>query len=106
VTRNRATGDIVALLGWQVQARPTRDLSVSVRLTRAGAEIAQLDRSVPVDGSYPTSRWLPGEVVLDAYPFALPLGPPPDGITVILYYRATDGSYVNLHVAHLPLAPS
>ena len=78
---DRATGETVALLIWQALAPPSQDWAVSVRLTQGGQEIAQLDREHPVSGAYPTSRWAPGEVVADAYPFALPPGAAPDGIT-------------------------
>jgi hypothetical protein len=91
------------LLAWQALTPPTQDWSVSVRLTQGGREIAQLDRTHPVFGAYPTTRWAPGEVVADAYPFTLPPGSAPDGMTVILYRRGADGGFVNLDVARLPL---
>jgi hypothetical protein len=103
VTRDPATDETVVRLAWQAQAAPARDLSVSVRLTQNGAEIGQVDRKDPVAGAYPTGRWSPGEVVLDAYPFKLSPGRAPDGVTVILYYQDAAGSYVNAHVGHYPL---
>ena len=89
----------VALLIWQATAAPSQDWAVSVRLTQNGQEIAQLDREHPVSGAYPTSRWTPGEVVADAYPFALPPGAAPDGIKVVVYRKLADGGFVNLDVA-------
>ena len=77
---DRATGETVALLIWQATAPPSQDWAVSVRLPQGGQEIAQLDREHPVSGAYPTSRWAPGEVVADAYPFALPPDATPDGL--------------------------
>ncbi|HEX9117931.1 MAG TPA: DUF2723 domain-containing protein [Anaerolineae bacterium] len=103
---NRATGEQVALLAWQAEPGLDRDLSISVRLTRNGDEVVQLDHAAPVAGAYPTSGWTAGEVVTDAYPFMLPPGPPPDGITIIVYYQEAGGKYINLRVARLPLAPS
>ena len=46
---------------------------------------------------------MPGEVVADAYPFALPPGAVPDGITVVVYRKLADGSFANLDVARFPL---
>jgi hypothetical protein len=62
-----------------------------------------VDRQHPVAGAYPTSRWQPGEVVGDAYSFALPAGAAPDGVTVIVYRRMPDGTFTNLDIARLPL---
>ena len=100
---DRATGETVALLIWQAMAPPSRDWAVSVRLLQGGQEIAQLDRQHPVSGAYPTSRWTPGEVVADAYPFALRPGAAPDGIKIVVYRKLADGSFVNLDVAQFPL---
>ena len=96
---NRATGETVALLIWQAMAPPTQDWAVSVRLMQGGQEIAQLDREHPVNGAYPTSRWSPGEMVADAYPFALPPGAAADGLTVVVYRKLADGSFANLDEA-------
>jgi hypothetical protein len=100
---NPATGETVILLAWKALAQPAEDWSVSVRLTRDGAEIAQVDRQHPVVGAYPTNRWSPEEVIGDAYPFTLPPGTRPDGLNVILYRQQANGSFVNLGAAHLPL---
>ena len=74
-----------------------------MRLLQGGQEIAQLDREHPVSGAYPTSRWTPGEVVADAYPFALPPGAAPDGIKILVYRKLADGSFVNLDVTQFSL---
>ncbi|MCX6031217.1 MAG: DUF2723 domain-containing protein [Chloroflexi bacterium] len=102
-THNAATRETVVLLLWEARAKPAEDWSVSVRLTQGGKEIAQLDRQHPVSGAYPTSRWLPGEVVGDAYPFALPLDAAPDGVTIILYRQTSEGGFVNLDVARFQI---
>jgi len=95
--------EIVVTLVWQAAVTPDQDWSVSVRLTQAGQEIAQLDRQHPVDGVYPMTRWSPGEVVADAYPFVQRPGAQPDGVRVILYRQTADGGYVNLDLAEFPL---
>lgn len=99
----RLAGEWAIGLAWQATARPTRDWSVSVRLTQGGAELGQTDRRHPVAGAYPTARWSPGEVITDAYSLALSPAAAPDGLTVILYRVGDDGGFINLHVAQLPL---
>jgi hypothetical protein len=101
--RDVAGGEVVVLLAWQAPASLSDDWSVSVRLTQGGTEIAQVDRRHPVAGAYPTGRWQPGEVVGDAYSFALSSGAAPDGVTVIVYRSLPDGSFTNLGIARLPL---
>jgi hypothetical protein len=101
--RDAATGEVAVLLAWQARARLAQDWSVSVRLTQAGKEIAQVDREHPVAGAYPTTRWSPGEVVGDGYAFALPAGVAPDGVKVIVYRPLPGGGFENLDAAQLPL---
>jgi hypothetical protein len=101
-----ALGQRVVTLAWQALAAPERDWSVSVRLSQGGRELGQQDRSNPVNGAYPTTRWVPGEVVSDAYAFDLPDGVAPDELTVILYRRDESGAFVNLDVARFPLPPA
>ncbi len=102
-TRNRATGEEVVILAWQATGTPAHDWSISVRLVQGGVEIAQMDRQRPVFGAYPTTRWLPGEVVTDAYAFALPAGASPQAVTVVVYRRAEDGGFLNLDTATFQL---
>jgi len=94
---------LLVMLAWQAPRRPSQDWSVSVRLRRANQEIAQRDLAHPVHGAYPTTRWSPGEVVADAYAFTLPAGVWPDGVTVIVYRRTSDGEFVNLDTATFAL---
>ena len=103
VSRQRATGETVVLLVWQTRGAVGSDWSVSVRLTRGGQELAQLDRQHPVHGAYPMTRWSPAEIVADAYAFTLPAGARPDGLMVILYRQTAAGSFINLDAASFPL---
>lgn len=105
VNRN-ALGQHVVLLAWLMLIRPEHDWSVSVRLGANGQEIGLQDRSAPVNGAYPTTRWTPGEVVTDAYAFELPNDVAPDQLTVIVYRQAADGSFLNLDVARFALPPT
>lgn len=101
---NAVTGEHVVTLVWLAPAPPAADWAVSVRLTRENVELAQRDHVHPVFGAYPMSRWSAGEIVADPYPLKLPAGTAADGVTVILYRRAEDGSFVNLDVARFPVA--
>jgi hypothetical protein len=97
------TGETVVVLAWQAPGGLAEDWSVSVRLTQGDKEVAQSDRQDPVAGAYPTSRWSPGEMVGDAYTFAVPAGVTPDGVTIVVYRRMPDGAFTNLDIARLPL---
>jgi len=101
---NPATGEQVVVLAWQAPAPPRDDWSVSVRLMQGGREIAQLDRKDPVFGAYPMTRWTAGEVVVDAYPFAVAPSLAVEGVKVLLYRRATGGSFTNLDAAEFATA--
>ena len=74
-----------------------------MRLGQGGQQIAQQDHPHPVWGAYPTARWLPGEVVGDAYAFDLPPEAQPDELTVILYRPDGAGGFENLDAATFPL---
>jgi hypothetical protein len=102
VRRNDATQERVLLLAWEA-LQPVQDWSVSVRLTRQGEEIAQVDRTNPVMGAYPTSLWTTGEVIGDAYAFPETTAAQADGATVILYRQRPDGAFENLDVVSFPL---
>lgn len=63
---------ITVTLYWQTSQPITTSYKVSVQMLSADLRlIAQAD-SIPVHWSYPTTAWLPGEVVVDEYIFAIP----------------------------------
>jgi hypothetical protein len=69
-------GDVLTLtLYWQAETRPEADYTAFVHLFAPGGEAsapaAQSD-SPPCDGGYPTSRWEPGEIVVDTRTLTLP----------------------------------
>jgi hypothetical protein len=60
------------VLYWQAAARPSKDYTVFVHLlNEAGVLVAQQDNP-PVYGTYPTSQWQPGPVVVDSYAIIIP----------------------------------
>ena len=93
-------------LVWQALRPTAHDWSVSVRLSQAGQDVGQQDRTNPVNGAYPTTRWAPGEVISDAYGFTSPEDSRPISFTVIVYRRDETGAFVNLDVARFPLSPA
>jgi hypothetical protein len=95
-------GSTIVILLWFAQSQPSRDWSVSVRLLEGEREISQMDAFHPVYGAYPTSRWSPGEYVVDRYSFAS-AAPNDLGLNVILYHREAAGTFVNLDVARIRL---
>ncbi len=103
IQEHGAAGEQVVFLTWQASAPVAEDWSVSVRLLQGEVVLAQLDRQHPVFGAYPMTRWSAGEVVVDAYPFAPTSDGPADGVAVVLYRRAADGSFVNLDSARFEI---
>ncbi len=94
-------GDVVLAVEWRAQAEVSDDYSVAVHLvgqdppTGPQDILAQADRSHPVDGWYPTSRWQVGEVVSDYYLLNIPPGSRPAGVRVAMYRVLADGSFEN-----------
>ncbi len=56
---------------WRSRAATREDYTVFVQLIGAAEPVAQIDVQ-PGRGSYPTSRWRPGEIVLDNYRLTIP----------------------------------
>ena len=78
-------------LYWQAERRPSRDYTVFVHLeSETGHLIAQQDNP-PRQGTYPTSQWLPGEIVEDTYQIRVDPALPPGAylLKVGLYDPAT-----------------
>jgi hypothetical protein len=70
-------------LHWEATGVPAQDYSVFVHLIGPdGALVAQWD-NWPLQGTYPTPLWEPGERVDDPYPVALPADAPPGTYTLL-----------------------
>jgi 4-amino-4-deoxy-L-arabinose transferase-like glycosyltransferase len=66
-------GSYTLTLVWQAQATPTADYTVFVHLLQPdGRCCAWQQDTMPQQNGYATSRWLPGEVVVDSYTITLP----------------------------------
>jgi hypothetical protein len=82
-------------LTWTAAEPLTEDLKVSARLVdQSGQPIVASDR-VPVHFAYPTTAWVPGEMIQDVYDLPLPPGTPDGPYRILLVlYRAADASEV------------
>jgi len=78
------------VLYWQATHRIETSYKVTVQALRDGRLIAQ-DDSIPVNWTYPTTAWIPGEIVRDEHRLALPpaLGKENDQIIMALYDEQT-----------------
>jgi hypothetical protein len=99
---------------WQSQQDHLADYSVAVHLvtqdppTAPEHVIAQADSAHPVDGWYPTSDWVKGEVVRDIYSLTVPPGSKPVAVQVSMYQVLADGQFQNSRWLSIPvpLSPS
>jgi hypothetical protein len=76
---------------WQPLQPLTENWKIFVHLADTKGQIlAQFDGQ-PSTGSYPTSAWLPGELIEDSYPLLLPADAPPGPYQIFLglYNEAT-----------------
>ncbi|GIK39155.1 MAG: hypothetical protein BroJett011_29880 [Chloroflexota bacterium] len=85
-------------LFWRPSSAVTTDYTIFLHLrNHAGATVAQQD-SLPLAGVYPTSRWQPGETVIDPLTLSLPADLPPG------QYTLWAGMYQLDTLARLPVA--
>jgi len=65
IVSTSAPGDMIVTLVWQSLQPVTYDATVFVHLLEADGDLlAQVDRQ-PLDDQFPTSYWLPGQVITD-----------------------------------------
>src|SRR5690606_37980046 len=91
-------GDALHLqLTWQAQDWPAVDYTAFVHLVGPdGGLAAQVDYP-PLDGSLPTSTWVPGQRVVDTFVLAIPTDAPPGD------YQLMTGFYDSATVTRLPV---
>jgi hypothetical protein len=96
-------------LYWHATERIRQDYSVFVHLSdrdqmdSPDTIIAQADRSAPVYGWFPTSRWLRDDIIRDDYLIRVPDNKTARRIAVGLYTRDTTGAFQNLGRAEISL---
>ncbi len=83
-------GDVVSVtLTWAARRPVAEDLTLSVQLIGPEGSLVAQDDHPPLRGFYPTSRWVPGETVLEeTYTLVLPEALPPGPYRlVVLWYE-------------------
>ncbi len=74
---SRPISNLYLTLFWRPRHSLTTDYTVFLHLRNAeGITVAQVDR-LSLGGAYPTSRWQPGETVIDPFTLSLPANLPP-----------------------------
>jgi hypothetical protein len=63
---------IYLTLFWRAERPVQQDYIVRLSLEGAGEEMIDLYQGAPVHGTYPTARWMAGEVVVDRYDARVP----------------------------------
>ncbi len=97
-------------LYWQALAPADRDYTVFVHLLGPQGSIVAQDDAPPGDPFFPTTTWLPGDVVLDEHTLSLPADAPPGEYTlrVGLYHQPSGerlGEAAVLTTFSLPESP-
>jgi len=90
-TRVSPGDDLILTLYWQGVRRMDTSYTVFTHLLDEGNRIWGQQDSIPVQGSYPTTGWLPEEVIVDRYQIPVRTDAPagPHRIEVGLYDAAT-----------------
>jgi hypothetical protein len=82
-------------LRWTATAPVGEELKISARLLDAAGQVVASEDAAPVRFTYPTTAWVPGEIVEDALDVRLPPGAPSGPyMPLVILYRAVDGSEV------------
>jgi hypothetical protein len=80
-------------LWWRTPNGVRDRLKVSARLLNADGQLVAAVDAEPVANAYPTTSWLPGEVIADAYEIPLPIGlPPGDYVPLVVVYDPETGA--------------
>jgi hypothetical protein len=93
--------DYLVRVDWAAERVPRRDYSTAVHLvSRVPAEgaddvLAQADSRHPVEGWYPTTDWVAGQVVQDVYRLKASTETAPLAVRVTVYHMDEDGAFVN-----------
>lgn len=100
-TMREAAGPSTLELVWQATGQPSANYTVFIHVLRPdGTCCVWQSDAMPRGGAYPTTRWRPGEVVVDAYEIALsPDLPPGDYPVEVGLYIAETGQRLGVDVA-------
>jgi hypothetical protein len=84
-------------LFWQAVAEMQTDYTVFVQLLNSSGQVAAQIDAPPLAGAAPTTTWLPGEILTDAYSLTLPADLPPGN------YHLITGLYNAVTAERLPI---
>lgn len=93
-------GQLAVSLRWQALAQMTEDYTVFVQVLDAQDRLVGQVDSWPVQGTFPTSQWTPGETISDPYLVQLSSDLPPGD------YRLNIGLYLLATLQRLPVVDS
>ena len=82
-------GVLALTLYWQSASPPAKDYQVFVHVVDDNHTVLAQQDSPPMNGQYPSSTWLPGQIVVDERRIPLRAGVRPAGVFVGLYELAT-----------------
>jgi hypothetical protein len=87
-----AGGSLNLTLYWHALAEMDVDYTVFTHLLDPENQRVAGQDNPPVSGTYPTTLWVPGEIITDPYPIALPADLPPGNYTIeVGFYVAETG---------------
>jgi 4-amino-4-deoxy-L-arabinose transferase-like glycosyltransferase len=87
--RTGASGVLIVTLHWEAERRLPEDYTVFVHGINESGDILIQDDAPPRSGAYPTSWWMPGQVVRDPHVLTLSADANTARITVGMYDPAT-----------------
>jgi hypothetical protein len=99
---NRVANDTVRIdLDWQSLQPAGRDYTVFAQVLDSSDNIVAQDDGPPGNPFFPTTTWLPGDIVADARTLSLPAGAPPaDYVLLFGLYHQPSGERLDITDAH------
>jgi mannosyltransferase len=96
----RPGGTVKVTLYWQTQEPIATSYKVSVQVLSPDMQLVAQDDSIPVSWTYPTTAWLPGEIVIDEHVLTVAPEAPPGSYTLIaLIYDPKNSGRLNVEQA-------
>ncbi|MBN1284425.1 MAG: DUF2142 domain-containing protein [Anaerolineae bacterium] len=96
----RAGGAFDVTLYWELLTDVGEDFTIFVHLIDAAGDIRGQGDGPPLYGDYPTSLWLPQQMVIDVHTIAIDAAAPPGEYTLAVgMYRPHDGSRLGVQDA-------
>jgi hypothetical protein len=94
---------LVIHLYWRALQKVDRDLTVFVHAIDSSQKIVAQKDGIPANGMWPTSEWLPGELVVDSYSLPVDASNSALSLVVGMYDSATMARVLAFDANGLPL---